>query len=229
VTDPAPRRAVPIAAPRLGDELERDDAVGLADHERLEDREVHDLELGDDALEGPELRRCRLVQPAWTGGHLVRAELSDVVLEDGELAGLTLDECTLQRVTFVRCRLSGLVAPALKATDVTFVGCRMDDAWLRAATLERVAVDECALPRADLYAARLQHVRLVGCDLTEVELSQAQLDDVAFHGSTIEGLKGGAALRNAVIGVDQVLSFAGPVLHAAGIRVDDDYLDPPDG
>jgi uncharacterized protein YjbI with pentapeptide repeats len=207
--------------------VERDDAVSLAPHERIEDREVHGLEAADEPLEGIELHRCRLVRPAWTGAQLVRAALTDVVVEDAELAGLTLDECTLVRVAFVRCRLSGMVAPALRGTDVTFTGCRMEDAWLRAATLERVAFDDCALPRADLYSARLQHVRLVGCDLTEIELSQAHLDDVAFHGSRIEGLRGGAALRNAVIGADQVLDFAGPLLHAAGLVVDDAYLDPP--
>jgi uncharacterized protein YjbI with pentapeptide repeats len=130
------------------------------------------------------------------------------------------------RVAFVRCRLAGLVAPALQGTDVTFEGCRMDDAWLRAATLERGSVDECSLPRADLYSARLKDCRLTRCDLREVELSQATLDEVAFHGSNIEGLHGGAALRNAVIGSDQLLEFAGPVLHAAAIRTDDDYFDP---
>jgi uncharacterized protein YjbI with pentapeptide repeats len=89
-----------------------------------------------------------------------------------------------------------------------------------------VAFEDCALPSADLYSTRLTRSRFERCDLGEAELSQAVLDDVAFHGSRIEGLKGGAALRNAVIGSDQILVFAGPVLHAAGIVVDDDYLRP---
>ena len=203
---------MPIRPPDLTDEVDAEDALELEP---------------DEDLEGFELRRCRLVRPTWTGAHLVRAALTDVVIEDGELAGLTLDECSLVRVAFVRCRLTGVVAPAIRGTDVTFVGCRMEDAWLRAATFERVGFEDCALPRADLYSARLQHVRLVGCDLSEIEVSQAQMDDVAFHGSTIEGLKGGAALRNAVIGIDQLMTFAQPVLHAANVLVDDEYLDPP--
>jgi uncharacterized protein YjbI with pentapeptide repeats len=185
------------------------------------------LGLAGEEVEGLEVAGCRLVRPDWTGAQLTRARLTDVVIEDGELAGLTLDECSLLRVAFVRCRLTGIVAPALRATDVTFEGCRMEDAWLRAATFERVGFDDCALARADLYSARLQQVRLVGCDHSEIEISQAQLDDVAFHRSTIEGLKGGSALRSAVISTDQILGFAGPVFHAAGIRVDDDYLEPP--
>jgi uncharacterized protein YjbI with pentapeptide repeats len=210
-----------IAAPDLGDELERDDDVVLASHERLEDAEVHGLALGEDELVGLELRRCRVVGAAWTGAHLVRADLTDVVIEDGELSGLTLDECTLKRVAFVRCRMSGLVAPALAAADVTFSGCRMDDAWLRSVAFERVAFDDCALPRADLYAARLRHVRLLGCDLSDAEVSQAQLEDVALHGSTLDGLRGVAGLRGAAISPDQVMALAVPALLAAGLTITD--------
>ena len=202
--DDEPKRAAPIRPPRVEEDL---------------------VEVGPD--DGLTLREARLVAPAWTGTTLRDLDLRDVVIDGGELAGVTLEGATLERVELRRCRLSGLVAPALRATDVRFVDCRMEEAWLRAATLERVAFEDCALPRADLYSARITQSRFERCDLTEIELSQAELRDVAFHGSRIEGLKGGAALRNAVIGSDQLLVFAGPVLHAAGIVVDDDYLREP--
>ena len=221
---PEPRRAVPIVAPFLGDDVAPVDDLVLHDHERVEDVEARGAQLADDAVVGLELRRARLVQPSWTGATFTRLELQDVVIEDGDLAGVTFDEGSFVRVAFVRCRMAGLVAPALKGTDVTFHGCRLDDAWLRAVTFERVELDDCSLPRADLYSARLKDVRLTRCDLREAELSQAQLDEVAFHGSRIEGLQGGSALRNAVIGSDQMIEFAVPVLHAAAVRVDDDYF-----
>lgn len=220
-----PRRPVPVAVPVLSDDVAPADGLVLRDHERVEDVEAREAKLAHDAVVGLELRRVRLVQPRWTGATLTRLELQDVVVEDGDLAGVTFDEATFLRVSFVRCRMAGLVAPALKGIDVTFHGCRMDDAWLRAATFERVELDDCALPRVDLYSARLKDVRLTRCDLREAELSQATLEEVAFHGSRIEGLQGGSALRNAVIGSDQMIEFAVPVLQAAAIRVDDDYLD----
>jgi hypothetical protein len=199
-----PKRAAPIRPPRV-------------------EEDVEGVEPEDDLA----LRELRIVAPEWTGTNVEGLDLRDVVIEGGELSGVTLEECTLLRVAFLRCRLSGLVAPALRATDVRFVDCRMEEAWLRAATFERVAFEDCALPSADLYSARITQSRFERCDLTDIELSQAELRDVAFHGSRIEGLKGGAALRNAVIASDQLLVFAGPVLHAAGIVVDDDYLREP--
>ncbi|HJR26408.1 MAG TPA: pentapeptide repeat-containing protein [Acidimicrobiales bacterium] len=227
--EPAPRRATPVAAPDLRDELTVVEDLVLHDDERVEDVDTAACGLdADQPIEGLQLRRVRLVGPAWTGVTLRDLHLRDVVIEGGELAGVSFEGATFERVAFLRCRLSGIVAPALRATDVRFVDCRMEEAWLRAATLERAAFEDCALPRADLYAARVRQSRFERCDLTEVELSQAELDDVAFHGSRIEGITGGAALRNAVIGSDQLLVFAGPVLHAAGIVVDDDYLRAPD-
>jgi uncharacterized protein YjbI with pentapeptide repeats len=202
---PASKRATPISPPRV-------------------EEERRDVEPED----GLVLREARLVQLGWTGATLRDLDLRDVVIEGGELSGVTLEGATFERVRFVRCRMAGLVAPALRASHVVFDDCRLDDAWLRAATLERVGFEGCSMPRADLYAARIRQSRLVRCDLTELELSQAELDDVAFHGSRITGLKGGAALRNAVIGSDQVYEFAGPILHAANVRMDDDYLRPPD-
>ena len=47
---------------------------------------------------------------------------------------------------------------------------------------------------------------------------------MAFHGSSIDGVRGAAALRNVTIGSDQVVSFAYPVFAAIGIRIDDDYF-----
>ncbi len=225
--EPATRRPAPIVAPGLGDDVAVTGAFELRSHERVEDVEVHDLEAGDEPIEGLELRRVRLVHPTWMGATFTRLELQDVEIVDGELSGVTLDEGSFLRVAFVRCRLPGLVAPALKGLDVTFTDCRMDEVWLRAATLERAAFEDCSMPGSDLYSARLHECRFIRCDLRTAELSQAKLDEVAFHGSNIEGLQGGAALRNAVIGSEQILEFAGPVLHAAAIRVDDDYLAPP--
>ena len=225
--DPPPR-VTPIAPPDLRNELRAVADLVLHDDDLVEDVDVAACELDDAPVDGVRIRRARLRGPAWTGATLRGLELRDVVVEGGELSGLTLDDANLERVAFVGCRMAGLVAPALRAVDVVFDDCRLDDAWLRAATLERTAFDGCSMPRADLYAARLTRSRLVRCDLTEIELSQAVLDDVALHGSRIPGLKGGAALRNAVIGSDQVYDVAGPVLHAANIRMDDDYLRAPE-
>ena len=48
---------------------------------------------------------------------------------------------------------------------------------------------------------------------------------LALHGSSLDDLRGVAALRNLVIRSDQLLALAGPVLATLGIVVDDDLLD----
>jgi len=47
---------------------------------------------------------------------------------------------------------------------------------------------------------------------------------VALHGTSLEGIRGSAALRKLVIGPDQVLDVALAVFPSLGIRVED----PPD-
>ena len=61
--------------------------------------------------------------------------------------------------------------------------------------------------------------------LDGVEFSEAKLDDVAFHRSTIDGIKGAEVLRNITIGTDQIVPFAFPIFAALGIAIDDDYVD----
>ena len=101
----------------------------------------------------------------------------------------------------------------------------MDQAWLRMSTLERCAFDDCDLTAADFYTARISESRFVRSQLDDVELSDAVLDDVAFHKSTIDGIKGGEALRKITIGSDQIIPFGLAVFRSLGIVVDDDYLD----
>jgi multisubunit Na+/H+ antiporter MnhF subunit len=50
---------------------------------------------------------------------------------------------------------------------------------------------------------------------------------VALHHSTLDGVKGAEALRDVVVGSDQLVSLALAVLPTLGVRVDDDYLTDP--
>jgi hypothetical protein len=105
----------------------------------------------------------------------------------------------------------------------------MDEAWLRSAVLDHCAFEDCDLTGADLLGARLTDVRFVGCRLDGVEFASVWTEGtVALHGSTFEGASGLSDLRGLVIGHDQVLPMALPILAAHGVRIDDDYLEGPD-
>ena len=121
--------------------------------------------------------------------------------------------------------MSGLVADGVRARHVRFVDCQLDGAWLRTATFERCEFVDCDLTGADLHRARfLGGSRLLSCRLEGAEFSGAEVEGgLALHGSSLAGAPGLATVRNLVIGTDQVVDLAAPLLAAHGITVDDDY------
>jgi hypothetical protein len=209
--------------PRLDPDLTDRAGDDLADEELLED--VAWTGGSPASASGVELVRCRLTGVSFTGLELVDLRLVDVVLDECELSGTQLTGGRWERVVVRRCRMSGIVAPELRATDVRIEGCKADQAWLRAAVLDRWEVVDTDLSGSDLANAEVTRSAFRRCDLTEVDLSQSRFDQVSLHGSTVDRLKGADALRRCTIGSDQIIPLALPILAAREIKVDDD---PPD-
>lgn len=214
--------------PRLADSR---DGLAEADLEgddlSWEGLDVIDLELPA-TLDDLQVEGCVLRDVRFTGCQIERFSATDTVLEDCELSGALLDGGRLHRVEFRRCRMSGVILTGLAATEVRWVACRANDANLRAAKLDHVELTDCDLVGADFYAATLTSSRLLGCDLTGAEFSKAKLNAVALHRSTLHDLRGAAGLSGAVIHSHQMIPLAAAALSALGIKIDDDYLDPPD-
>ena len=224
-----PRRAVPVVAPRLPDGLEDLDGLSIESDASLIDLLCSDAtaEPGE-PIEDLVITRTRFVNAQLTGAMLKAPRLEDVVFESCELSAATFEQAYLERVVFLRCRMSAFAAPELRATDVRFVDCRLDEAWLRMSTLERCSFEGCTMAGTDLYGATVSHTRFQHCELDGAELSAATLDDVALHGSSIERIKGSAALRNVVLASDQLVAFAIAAFPGMGVSIEDEYLDDPD-
>jgi uncharacterized protein YjbI with pentapeptide repeats len=205
--------------PRLPAHLEPS-AQALVSDTTLTGVALHGQTVAD--AEYVELAACRLDHVTFTGATLQRLRLVDVVLGDCELSGTTLDDATLHRVRFLRCRMAGAIAPSLKAVDVEFLECKLDNANLRNASFERVAFIQCLLPDADFYGGMLKGSRFERCDLSRVEFSKAKLDGVDVRTSTIDGIGGGASLKGLIAGSDQVVPLAFSLFAAMGISIDDD-------
>ena len=99
--------------------------------------------------------------------------------------------------------------------------CRAEEAWLRAGRFEHCDVVDCDLTGSDWYGAQVRRSRIVRSRLDGSELSTAEFDDVALHGTSLAGVRG-AALRDVVIGSDQVIEVAVAVFGTYGIVIDDD-------
>jgi uncharacterized protein YjbI with pentapeptide repeats len=215
-----------VAAPEVPDNLsEAEDA--LADDARLEAVRLSGAWV-QESLEGVEISSSVVRGLRLTGSSIDGLHLNDVVVTDCELSGVTLTASIFRGVRFERCRMSGLVAAELNARHVQMTDCQMDGAWFRMASFVRCEFSGCDLRDADFYAANLKDVRLLHSTLDNTEWSKAALDNVALHGSSLDGLRGVKALRRLVIGSDQLLPLAIPILNSLGIVVDDAYLDSDD-
>lgn len=174
----------------------------------------------DCEIVGSRLRGVRL-----TGATFDRVRLVDVALDDCELSGVDFQEATFVRVRFFRCRMSGVVATALKAEDVVFGECQLTGSNFRSSSFQRCEFADCDLSEADFYAAKLTHGVLRRCRLTSTEFSKAACNGLDLRGSRVEGIKGCDALRGAVIGSDQMVPLGVALLASLDIRVDDDPRD----
>jgi hypothetical protein len=218
----------PIEAPRVAGRLEPFTGEGLEDGDVVE--AVHWSEggwAGDDVQE-LQIESSRLSAVRLTGIEIDDLTLIDTVVETCELSGAVVADLRCERVVFDGCRLAGLTAAGLRARHVRFVGCQLTEAWLRGAVFEHCELVDCDLAGADLTGARFTGSRLVRCGLDHAELSDVKADELALHGSTMVETRGLASLQHLVIASDQIVDVAVPLLAARGIRVDDEYLVPPD-
>jgi hypothetical protein len=221
-----PKRLLGPAArqpPRLEDELVERRGDDLEDGELLEDVAWSGVE--PRAARDVEIVRGRLTGVTLTGLELERWRLVDVELVDCELSGTVLTGAVWERVVLRRCRMSGLVAAELRATDVRIGECQADGAWLRASVLDRCEVVDTDLSGADLYGAEVARSMFRRCDLSDVDVSASRFDQVSLHGSTVDRLKGAEALQGCAIGSEQLVPLALPILAGRGITVVDDAPD----
>lgn len=173
--------------------------------------EVADLDVSGSRLVGLRLSGWEL-----SGLHMV-----DVLLEDCELSGVRIVDGRFTRVELRRCRLSGLVAAGLRARDVVLDDCTASGAAFRMSTWERCELRDVDLRAADFYSARLPGARLLRCDLRGADFTKAVLPGTSLRHSTLDGIRGAESLGGVIIGSDQVLPLAVPLLSALGIVVDD--------
>lgn len=220
-----PKASAPvISEPDTGDDLADapDDVIEAG--ARLEGLSLSGADVSDRRLDGLKLTNCVVSGLAFTGSTSRFVEMVDVIFRNCEFSGCTLDTARLHRVAFNGCRMAGFAMPHVEAAHVAFDDCRLNEAWFRASKLDHVRFADCDLTEADFYQAEIDCTLFVGCALSRAEFSQSRLQNVALHGSTLDGLKGGDALRSLTIGSDQALNVALPIFTALGIVIDDDFI-----
>ena len=214
--------------PRLDDERTERTGDELDDHDVLED--VDWTGGAPASVTGVEIIRSRLTGITFTGLELAELRLLDVELVECELSGAVLTGARWERVVLRRCRMSGIVAAELQATDVRLDGCKADQAWLRASRARPV--------RARRHRpARRRPLRRAGhaVGVPALRPHRGRRDRLPLragvaprlHRRPPQGSRGAAG--RCTIGSDQLVPLALPILAARGITVDDDAPDLVDG
>jgi uncharacterized protein YjbI with pentapeptide repeats len=200
------------------DPLELD---GLEDHDGWAEVAVSGTAVAVDA-EHVSLGRSTVTGVRFTGAHLRRLELTDVLVRDCDFAGTVLEELSLDRVAFVGCRFTEADLGGANLVDVRFTGCQLDEAALRLVRAERLVVDGGSAVGIDLYRAWVNGSRWHDVDLSGADLSGAHLERARLQGSTILDVRGANALAGSFIDHEQVFAVGLALIAEAGIVVDED-------
>jgi uncharacterized protein YjbI with pentapeptide repeats len=163
--------------------------------------------------------QTRLVDADLSGRRERGWQLSDVVVERGNLANLAAPELVLSRVVFSGVRLTGAEWTRGRISDVVFRDCRIDLATFAGTTFDRVVFEGCLLGQSEFRESLFRAVRLDHCDLTEADLTGLRIDGCELRSCTLDGVVGVERLRGAAMPWGDVVGHAGVFATALGIRV----------
>jgi uncharacterized protein YjbI with pentapeptide repeats len=210
-----PRLAINLEPP----EVARDVFVNEAVHEGVR---LEDIAFGVIAAEKVELKRFVLTSVDLSGSKLDRLNFEDGSIRRCNLANLSSQRCTFERVVIEGSRLTGamLVEPRLR--DVVVRDSPLDVSSFRFGRFYRVRFERCRLIEADFQGVTAKACTFIDCDLTGVQLSQGDFAGSAFRGCQMAGVNGLGALKGACMAWEDVMELATALAASLGIEVRDD-------
>jgi uncharacterized protein YjbI with pentapeptide repeats len=189
------------------------------DLDRLEDNFLHQLVSGsvyDARISGQlpplhsardqpiSLMGCALQNVSLTDTNARRILLSDVRIENSDLANIDCTAGTFERVEIIGTRLTGAICSESQWKSVLFRECRLDLAMLRMVTLQDCVFEDCNLTQADLYSADLTGTIFRRSDFSRADIAQAKLTQADIRDCRIDGMRGTpAATDGLTISPDQ--------------------------
>lgn len=194
----------------------------LQDEDEYVNLKVSNASLANQSATKVRLKSVWFKQTALGAMRLIAPQLSDLRLENCDLANTIWEKATVRRAAISGCRMTGFKAIESHWQDVVFQECIGTLAQFRYAKCKGVRFEKCNLANADFQGADLSDVRFIQCDLTNAEMAQTTLRGTDFRSSKIEGLKVGAqTLPGAIVNHFQAIYLA----TLLGIIVKDEYED----
>lgn len=182
----------------------------------------------------------RVDDPVLLDGEHREGELyARAVLDAGDLAGITLQECLLQNVSldgtelrgarFLECSFEDLFAPVFRASrtswrETSLRGTRWGSAELYDSRFDAVHLDGGKLDFVNLRGARLTDVLISGCIIGELDLTGCTATRVALQDCTVGTLTlDGARLRDTDLRTSSFRTING-IDGLRGATIDDGQL-----
>jgi uncharacterized protein YjbI with pentapeptide repeats len=147
---------------------------------------------------------CALTNVSLTDTNARQLMLSDVRIENSDLANLDCTAGSFERVEIIGTRLTGAICNESQWKSVLFRDCRMDLAMMRMAALQDCVFENCNLTQADFYAADLTGAIFRRADLSRADIVQTNLTGADIRDCRIDGMRGTpAAMEGLTISPDQ--------------------------
>ncbi|WP_305788197.1 pentapeptide repeat-containing protein [Symbioplanes lichenis] len=180
-------------------------------------------ELEDPVASGARFGESAITGTTFTGGDFGQARLSDVWISRTRWIGTSWAEAELMDVTVLDGVLAGVQAYGGSWRRVVVQGCKVDSLNLRGARLQDVVFRDCDLTEVDFGGATLVGVTFPGSALRRARFSRVVArKPIDLRGAReLDVAEGWESLRGAIIDRDQLAEAAPALAQALGIVVRD--------
>ncbi|MBU2669684.1 pentapeptide repeat-containing protein [Actinoplanes bogorensis] len=198
----------------LDEELERD---GDYTEVHIDNAEFDEVEAG-----GSRFSESAITSVTFTGGSFDRVRLDDVWISRSRWIGGGWAEADLMNVSILDGVLAGVQAYGSQWRRVVVRNCKIDSLNLRGSRLQDVEFRDCDLAEVDFGQATLAGVTFPGSSIRRARFTKATVKKLDFRGArTLDVAEGWESLRGAVIDSTQLMESAAALAQTLGVSVKD--------
>ncbi len=168
------------------------------------------------------LRESELRGVVLEPGNVPGLTLGDVIMHDCGLSNVDAREGRLARVEVHRSQLVGFGLSRGDIRDLRVVDSSLQLASFASATLRNVVFERVNLTEASFMHARLEAVAFVDCRLEGADFRHAKVAACVIRGASLDGVLGVESLRGLRMPWPDVLASAAALAAALGIDVESD-------
>ncbi|MGH2891980.1 MAG: pentapeptide repeat-containing protein [Solirubrobacteraceae bacterium] len=155
-------------------------------------------------------------------GNVPGLTLADVILRDCGMSNVDAREGRLSRVEVHRSQLVGFGFSRGDLRDLRVIDSSLQLASFASATLRNVVFERVNLAEASFMHARLEAVAFVDCRLEGADFRHAKLAGCAIRGTSLDGVLGVESMRGLRMPWPDVMASAGALAVALGIDIESD-------